>query len=110
MATCYAKLKPGVTEDQLWEAYHARYDGEYFVRLLEKGQVANVKNVRYSNFCDVSLFVDSRTGTFIAISAIDNMVKGAAGQAIPEHDLSFVLEETAGTDYCPSGLLNRGTT
>ena len=101
LATCYAKLKPGVTEDQLWEAYHARYDGEYFVRLLEKGQVANVKNVRYSNFCDVSLFVDSRTGTFIAISAIDNMVKGAAGQAIQNMNLSFGLEETAGLTIVP---------
>ena len=40
LATCYAKLKPGATEDQLWEAYHARYDGEFFVRLLGKGQVA----------------------------------------------------------------------
>ena len=75
LATCYAKLKPGVTEEQLWDVYHARYDGEFFVRLLPKGQVANVKNVRYTNYCDVSLFVDSRTGTFIAVSAIDNMVK-----------------------------------
>ena len=101
LATCYARLKPGVTEDQLWEAYHSHYDGEYFVRLLGKGQVANVKNVRYSNFCDVSLFVDGRTGTFIAISAIDNMVKGAAGQAIPNMNLSFGLEETAGLTIVP---------
>ena len=101
LATCYAKLKPGVTEDQLWEAYHARYDGEYFVRLLKKGQVANVKNVHYTNFCDVSLFVDSRTGTFVAISAIDNMVKGAAGQAIQNMNLSFGLEETTGLQLVP---------
>lgn len=101
LATCYAKLKPGVTEEQLWDAYRSRYDGEYFVRLLEKGQVANVKNVRYSNFCDVSLFVDSRTGTFIAISAIDNMVKGAAGQAIQNMNLSFGLEETTGLQIVP---------
>ena len=101
LATCYAKLKPGVTEDQLWEAYHARYDGEYFVRLLKKGQVANVKNVHYTNFCDVSLFVDGRTGTFVAISAIDNMVKGAAGQAIQNMNLSFGLEETTGLQLVP---------
>ena len=101
LATCYAKLKPGVTEEQLWDAYHARYDGEYFVRLLKKGQVANVKNVHYTNFCDVSLFVDSRTGTFVAISAIDNMVKGAAGQAIQNMNLSFGLEETTGLKLVP---------
>ena len=87
--------------DAVWEAYQARYEGEPFVRLLEKGQVANVKNVRTSNFCDVSLFVDERTGTFIAISAIDNMVKGAAGQAIQNMNLSFGLEETAGLLLCP---------
>ena len=74
---------------------------EEIVRLLEKGQVANVKNVRYSNFCDVSLFMDSRTGTFIAISAIDNMVKGAAGQAIQNMNLSFGLEETTGLTMVP---------
>ena len=101
LATCYAKLKPGATEEQLWDAYHARYDGEYFVRLLKKGQVANVKNVHYSNFCDVSLFVDSRTSTFVAISAIDNMVKGAAGQAIQNMNLSFGLEETTGLKLVP---------
>ena len=101
LATCYAKLKPGVTEEQLWDVYHARYDGEFFVRLLPKGQVANVKNVRYTNYCDVSLFVDSRTGTFIAVSAIDNMVKGAAGQAIQNMNLSFGLEETTGLKLVP---------
>lgn len=101
LATCYAKLKPGVTEEQLWEVYHARYDGEFFVRLLPKGQVANVKNVRFTNYCDVSLFVDNRTGTFIAVSAIDNMVKGAAGQAIQNMNLSFGLEETTGLKLVP---------
>lgn len=101
LATCYAKLKPGVTEEQLWDVYHARYDGEFFVRLLPKGQVANVKYVRYTNYCDVSLFVDSRTGTFIAVSAIDNMVKGAAGQAIQNMNLSFGLEETTGLKLVP---------
>jgi len=101
LATCYAKLKPGVTKEQLWEAYHARYDKEFFVRLLPEGQVANVKNVHYTNYCDVSLFTDPRTGTFVAISAIDNMVKGAAGQAIQNMNLSFGLDETTGLQLVP---------
>lgn len=101
LATCYAKLKPGVSGGMLWQAYHDRYDGEFFVRLLPEGKVANVKNVHYTNFCDVSLFVDGRTGTFIAISAIDNMVKGAAGQAVQNMNLSFGLEETAGLVLLP---------
>ncbi len=63
--------------------------------------MANVKNVHYTNFCDVSLFVDNRTGTFIAVSAIDNMVKGAAGQAIQNMNLNFGLEETTGLKLVP---------
>ncbi len=101
LATCYARLTPGATLETLWEAYHAMYDGEYFLRLLPEGQCANVKNVRFTNFCDISLFADQRTGTLIAISAIDNMVKGAAGQAIQNMNLAFGLEETAGLVLVP---------
>ncbi len=101
LATCYARLKPGVTQSQIWEAYHERYDREFFLRLLPQGQVANVKNVRYTNYCDISLFMDARTSTFISISAIDNMGKGAAGQAIQNMNLSFGLEETAGLLLLP---------
>ncbi len=101
LATCYGKLKPGVTKEQLWEAYHARYDGETFIRLLPEERVANIRHVWYTNYCDISLFTDPRTGTFIAISAIDNMVKGAAGQAVQNMNLSFGLEETAGLLLTP---------
>lgn len=101
LATCYAKLQPGVTLEQLEQAYQAQYGNEYFIRLLPKGKEADIKNVRYSNFCDISLHVDLRTNTFIAISAIDNMVKGAAGQAIQNMNLAFGLEETAGLKLFP---------
>ena len=101
LATCYGKLKPGVTEAQLREAYTARYENEPFIRLLEAGETANTKYVRYTNFCDISLFADERTGTFIAISAIDNMIKGAAGQAVQNINLSCGLEETMGLTLLP---------
>ncbi len=101
LATCYARLKPGVTMESLSRVYHERYDGEYFVRLLPEGRVADIKNVWYSNFCDVSLHLDSRTGTLVAISAIDNMVKGAAGQAVQNMNLAFGLDETAGLRLFP---------
>ena len=101
LATCYARLAPQATEEAIWEAYHAMYDGEFFVRLLPKGQCANVKNIRFTNYCDVSLFLDQRTGTFIAVSAIDNMVKGAAGQAVQNMNLAFGLEETSGLRLTP---------
>lgn len=101
LATCYARLKPGVTMESLSRVYHERYDGEYFIRLLPEGRVADIKNVWYSNFCDVSLHLDSRTGTLVAISAIDNMVKGAAGQAVQNMNLAFGLDETAGLRLFP---------
>lgn len=101
LATCYAKLKSGVTMEQIQKTYHEQYDGEYFVRLLPQGREADIRNVRYSNFCDISLHLDSRTNTFVAISAIDNMVKGAAGQAIQNMNLAFDLEETTGLKLFP---------
>ena len=101
LATCYARLKPGATLAQLREAYRSRYDGEFFVRLLPEGRVADLRNVRYSNFCDLSLHVDERTGTLVAVSAIDNMVTGAAGQAVQNMNLAFGLDEAAGLKLFP---------
>lgn len=101
LATCYASLKPGVTEGQVRDVYQKFYETEFFVRLLPEGKCADVKNVRCSNFCDLSLFFDPRADSLIAISAIDNMVKGAAGQAIQNMNLAFGLEETQGLILVP---------
>lgn len=101
LATCYARLKDGVTEEMLRAAYEARYGDEPFVRLLPAGKSADIHNIKYTNFCDVSIFVDKRTNTFIAISAIDNMVKGAAGQAIQNMNILFGLDETTGLLQVP---------
>jgi len=101
LATCYAKLVPGVTMEQLLKAYHDAYDKEYFIRLLPQGREADIKNVRYSNFCDISLHIDTRTNTLVAISAIDNMVKGSAGQAIQNMNIAFDLDETTGLKLFP---------
>ncbi|MDD6176196.1 MAG: N-acetyl-gamma-glutamyl-phosphate reductase [Firmicutes bacterium] len=96
LATCYARLKPGAAEEEIRAAYEAFYRDEPFVRLLPKGAAANIKNVKYSNYCDISLHIDCRAGMLIAVSAIDNMVKGAAGQAIQNMNLVFDLPETTG--------------
>lgn len=96
LATCYARLKPGAEEEALRAAYEEYYRGEAFVRLLPKGAIANIKNVKYSNYCDISLHLDKRADLLIAVSAIDNMVKGAAGQAIQNMNLVFDLPETTG--------------
>ena len=79
----------------------AAYVGEPFIRLLPEGKVADIRNVWYSNYCDVSLHIDARAGLLVAISAIDNMVKGAAGQAIQNMNLAMGMEETAGLRLVP---------
>lgn len=101
LSTCYARLKPGVTKEQLRKAYEEFYKDEYFVRLLPEGMTADIHNIKYSNFCDVSIYTDERTGTFIAISAIDNMVKGAAGQAVQNMNIVFGLDEKCGLEFIP---------
>ena len=101
LATCYAKLQKEVSLQEIRQAYEEQYGDEPFIRLLPEGRVADIKNVRYSNYCDISLHMDPRTNTFIAISAIDNMVKGAAGQAIQNMNLAFGLDETSGLMLTP---------
>ena len=101
ISTCYAKLNEGVTKEQIRKAYEDFYKDEFFVRLLPDGANADIHNIKYSNFCDISLHVDERTSTFIAISAIDNMVKGAAGQAIQNMNIIFGLDEKTGLVIVP---------
>lgn len=101
LSTCYATLKSGVKFESVVSHYRARYSGEPFVRVLPDGAAANIKNVRYSNFCDLSLHHDPRTGRLIVVSAIDNMVKGAAGQAIQNMNLIRDLGETTGLMAIP---------
>ena len=62
---------------------------------------ADIHNIKYSNFCDISLHYDSRANKLIACSAIDNMVKGAAGQAIQNMNIIFGLDEKTGLDTVP---------
>ena len=101
LATCYATMKPGVTARQVDEAYYDLYANEVFVRLLGRGGYPVTKNTRGSNYCDIAWHVDERTGRVIAVSAIDNLVKGAAGQAVQNMNVMFGCEETAGLLQVP---------
>lgn len=98
LSTIYAQPAPGVTPERLRSAYADFYRDEPFVRLVKK---ADIKYVKYSNYCDIAIHFDERTNTVILLSAIDNMVKGAAGQAIQNMNLIFGLEETCGLDMIP---------
>ena len=97
----YLKLNPGFSEESIRELYETFYSGEPFIRILPKDAAADLKYVTYSNLCHISLHMDVRTGRLIVVSAIDNMVKGAAGQAIQNMNLALGLRESAGLELVP---------
>ena len=96
LSTAYAKLKPGIDQSHLNAAYQSRYQDEYFLRLFPQAEAVNPNNLRGSNFCDLSCTYDPRTGFLISTGALDNLVKGAAGQAIQCMNLMVGLPETLG--------------
>lgn len=101
LSTIYAKLRPSVTLGAVRKIYEDAYRDEYFVRLLPEGTGVDIRNVRCSNYCDIQLYTDEHTGLLIVTSVIDNMVKGAAGQAIQNMNLLYGLPETGGIDMIP---------
>ena len=101
LSTIYARLKSGVTLETVRAAYETAYANEPFVRLQPAGVGVDIRNVKGSNYCDIQLYEDAHTGTLIITSVIDNVVKGAAGQAVQNMNLLFGLDETAGLDMIP---------
>ena len=101
LATCYAKLLPGAGAADIAGAFGKMYGGEYFIRLLGRGKYPTLKAVRGSNFVDIGWEIDERTGRVIVMSAIDNLVKGASGQAVQNMNIMFGLPETMGLKYAP---------
>lgn len=101
LTTIYAGLKVETKEEELLEAYRTFYASEPFVRVLPKGSLPNVRDVRGSNMCDIGLKVDSRTQRLIVVVAIDNLVKGASGQAVQCMNLVLGFPETMGLDGPP---------
>jgi N-acetyl-gamma-glutamyl-phosphate reductase len=86
------------------DAYAEFYRNEPFVRVLPYGETATTRNVRQSNYCDVSVHLDQSGSTLIVVSAIDNMVKGAAGQAIQNMNIALGFNETDGIDAIPAAF------
>ena len=99
LTTTYSTPVRAVNEELVRDAYLNYYEKEHFVRVVD--QPPSVKNVRGSNFCDLYATFDERTNRVITISAIDNLVKGAAGQAIQNMNLMFGLLENSGLKYPP---------
>ncbi|MFJ9517076.1 N-acetyl-gamma-glutamyl-phosphate reductase [Kitasatospora sp. NPDC101801] len=96
LATCSAKAKPGVTAESLRAAYERAFAGEPFVRLLPAGQWPQTSSVYGSNAALVQVALDEHAGRIIAISAIDNLVKGTAGGAVQSMNIALGLPEELG--------------
>ena len=99
--TAYANVKKGVTEEDIRKAYEDAYKYEKFVRVLNKGICPETRWVEGSNYTDVNFVLDERTGRVIMMGALDNIVKGAAGQAVQNMNIMFGLPEDTGLDLVP---------
>lgn len=101
VSTIYFRLQKAIEAKALRDHYEEFYAKEPFVRVLPLGSTASNRSVKFSNYCDISVHLSSNGKTGIIISCIDNMVKGAAGQAVQNMNLALGLEETAGLMMIP---------
>ena len=101
LATEYAKLTREVTYEEVKAIYDKYYGNEKFIRVLEKGVYPETKWVEGSNFVDIGFKIDPRTNRIIMMGAIDNLVKGAAGQAVQNMNLVFGFPENEGLNLVP---------
>ena len=103
LATAHAFLKPGVTEKDLWRAYRAAYNNEPFVRIVkDRGGIHRMPDPKIlagSNFADVGFELDAESGRCVALAAIDNLMKGAAGSAVQSMNIMCGFGETAGLEF-----------
>ena len=101
LSTIYADMNKNLSCSEVYDLYSTYYSDEYFVRLLPHGKLPQTKAVSASNYCDIGFDIDKRTGKIIIVSAIDNLIKGASGQAVQNMNLMFGLEEHTGINQLP---------
>lgn len=101
LATIYACLNENYSYDDIKSVYEKYYKDEYFIRLTNENVFPETKWVKGSNFCDIGFKIDERTNKIIVVGAIDNLFKGAAGQAVQNMNILFGLDEKTGLDCIP---------
>ena len=101
LCTCYGVLKKQINYDEIKKIYEEYYKHEFFIRLTKEDVFPETKWVKGSNYCDIGFTVDERSNKIIIIGAIDNLIKGAAGQAIQNMNIMFNLKENMGLDSIP---------
>ena len=98
LSTIYSDLISDLTSDKILKIYENFYKGERFIRIMGHGKSPQLRSVLGSNYCDIGFQIDRRTKRIIVISAIDNLVKGAAGQAVQNMNIMLGFEEYAGLE------------
>jgi N-acetyl-gamma-glutamyl-phosphate reductase len=101
LSTVYATVREGVSPVQIDEAFAAFYEEAPFVRLRGRAELPTTLQVRGSNYCDLGWRLDQRTGRVIVVSVIDNLTRGASGQAVCNMNLMTGMPEELGVDYAP---------
>lgn len=96
LATIYANLTKNITTSELVDMYKEFYKGERFVRIYDEGTLPETNHVAGSNYVDIGCVVDKRTNRAVVVSCIDNLFKGAAGQAVQNMNIMFGFDEAAG--------------
>lgn len=96
LATCYAKLNQEISLEEVHKLYTTMYNYESFVHICKIGQLPEIKHVRGSNMASIGLALDPRTKRVIIVCCIDNLIKGAAGQAVQNMNIRFGLPEDCG--------------
>lgn len=99
LSTMYATLKKDISTPDLIDMYHEFYRDEYFVKICPEGSYPNISSVKGTNFCHIGLVMDKRTRRVVIVSAIDNLIKGAAGQAIQNMNIMSGLKESTGLEF-----------
>ncbi|SDE50573.1 N-acetyl-gamma-glutamyl-phosphate reductase [Paenibacillus sp. UNCCL117] len=101
MATIYVNLNQTRSEQEIHDLFRSYYEGRPFVRVRPLGKYPGTKEVAGSNYCDIGLSLDARTGRLTIVSVIDNMVKGAAGQAVQNLNIMMGWDEATGLAFTP---------
>ncbi len=96
LSTIYINLKNPATTEEITELYKEYYKDEFFVRVKDAGELPETKHVAGSNFVDIGVCVDKRLNRAVVVSTLDNIVKGAAGQAVQNMNIMFGLDEKTG--------------
>ncbi len=101
LTTIYLVLTKKVKTEEILDIFQEHYQKEPFIRIYPKGKLPNTKDVRGSNYCDIGMKVNEADGRAVIVTAIDNLVKGASGEAVQNMNIMLGYPETMGLDMVP---------